>query len=142
MSRRRLRMAKAHTCPPLDARPSSAHVGDMSQEPEMSSEKPPAKAPKSPKPADRPERLPLEETILRLCAERGAEKSICPTDAAKAFAQARGEDDLGWRNWLTQVRSTAVGMARQGRLIIYRKGKPADPDDFRGVYRLGLPRSE
>jgi hypothetical protein len=22
------------------------------------------------------------------------------------------------------------------------KGKPADPDDFRGVYRIGLPRSE
>ena len=101
------------------------------------------KTPKTPKLApDKPERLPLEETILRLCAERGTEKSICPTDAAKAFAQARGEGDLGWRNWLTQVRSTAVGLARQGRLIIYRKGKPADPDDFRGVYRLGLPRSE
>ena len=125
--------------PPLDAGRASAHVVDMSQE----SDKTPAKPPKVPKPApDKPERLPLEETILRLCADRGADKSICPTDAAKAFAQARGEDDLAWRRWLTQVRSTAVGMARQGRLIIYRKGKPADPDDFRGVYRLGLPRSE
>ena len=125
--------------PPLDAGRASAHVVGMSQE----SDKIPAKPPKVPKPApDKPERLPLEETILRLCADRGADKSICPTDAAKAFAQARGEDDLAWRRWLTQVRSTAVGMARQGRLIIYRKGKPADPDDFRGVYRLGLPRSE
>jgi len=107
------------------------------------SDKTTAKPPKTPKPApDKPERLPLEETILRLCADRGADKSICPTDAAKAFAEARGEDDLAWRRWLTQARSTAVGMARQGRLIIYRKGKPADPDDFRGVYRLGLPRSE
>ena len=115
----------------------------MSQESDKPPAKPPAKPPKVPKPApDKPERLPLEETILRLCADRGADKSICPTDAAKAFADARGEDDLAWRRWLTQVRSTAVGMARQGRLIIYRKGKPADPDDFRGVYRLGLPRSE
>ena len=127
--------------PPLDAGLSSAHVEGMSQDSTKTPKTP--KAPKPPKPApDKPERLPLEETILRLCAERGAEKSICPTDAAKAFSQARGEDDLGWRNWLTQVRATAVGMARQGRLIIYRKGKPADPDDFRGVYRLGLPRSE
>ncbi len=125
---------------PLDAGRASAHVGGMSQDSEKT-KKP--KTPKPPKPApDRPERLPLEETILRLCADRGADKSICPTDAAKAFAEARGEDDLAWRRWLTQVRSTAVGMARQGRLIIYRKGKPADPDDFRGVYRLGLPRSE
>ena len=123
--------------PPLDAGLPSAHVGGMSQDSEKT------KKPKTPKPApDKPERLPLEETILRLCADRGADKSICPTDAAKAFAEARGEDDLAWRRWLTQVRSTAVGMARQGRLIIYRKGKPADPDDFRGVYRLGLPRSE
>ncbi len=29
-----------------------------------------------------------------------------------------------------------------GRLVIYRKGKPADPSDFRGVYRLGLPRQD
>ena len=125
---------------PLDAGRASAHVGGMSQDSEKT-KKP--KTPKPPKPApDKPERLPLEETILRLCADRGADKSICPTDAAKAFADARGEDDLAWRRWLTQVRSTAVGMARQGRLIIYRKGKPADPEDFRGVYRLGLPRSE
>lgn len=133
-------MARRQAPLPLDAGRASAHVGGMSQDSEKT-KKP--KTPKPPKPApDKPERLPLEETILRLCADRGADKSICPTDAAKAFADARGEDDLAWRRWLTQVRSTAVGMARQGRLIIYRKGKPADPDDFRGVYRLGLPRSE
>jgi hypothetical protein len=27
--------------------------------------------------------------------------------------------------------------------VIYRKGKPVeDPNDFRGVYRLGLPKAE
>jgi hypothetical protein len=26
--------------------------------------------------------------------------------------------------------------------VIYRKGKPVDPLDFRGVYRLGLPRQD
>lgn len=87
-------------------------------------------------------RRSLEDTILELCADAGPDKSICPTDAAKAFAQGRGEDALAWRNWLNHVRSTSVGLARAGRLVIYRKGKPADPDDFRGVYRLGLPRSE
>ena len=33
--------------------------------------------------------------ILALVAERGAGKTISPEDAAKAIAQARGEDDLG-----------------------------------------------
>jgi hypothetical protein len=40
---------------------------------------------------------------------------------------------------LGQVRSEAVGLARQGRLVITRHGKPADPDSFKGVYRLRLP---
>ena len=92
--------------------------------------------------APKPSRATIEETILRLCAEIGPGKSMDPTAAAKAFAAARGEDDLGWRNWLAHVRPAAVGLARQGRLVIYRKGKPADPDDFRGVWRMGLPRGE
>ncbi|MDE2363353.1 MAG: DUF3253 domain-containing protein [Hyphomicrobiales bacterium] len=83
----------------------------------------------------------VESTILGLLAQR-AGKTICPTDAAKAIASERGEDDLAWRRWLSPVRNTAKGLARQGRLVIYRKGKPADPDDFRGVIRLGLPRSD
>ena len=71
-----------------------------------------------------------------------ARHTICPTDAAKAFAAARGEDALGWRSHLQDVRRAAVRLAREGRLVIYRKGKPVDPDDFRGVYRLGAPRDD
>ena len=40
------------------------------------------------------------------------------------------------------IRRAAVALAVAGRLVIYRKGKPADPQDFRGVYRLGLPRQD
>jgi hypothetical protein len=62
-------------------------------------------------------------------------------EAAKAIAAAAGEAGA-WHTCLGAVRRTAVVLAKQGRLVVYRKGKPADPDDFRGVYRLGLPRSE
>ena len=31
---------------------------------------------------------------------------------------------------------------RQGRLTITKKGKPVDPDNFRGVTRLRLPTEE
>lgn len=106
----------------------------MSKEPKSKDSKPAETEEKSKK------RASVEDAILELCAEVGPMKSICPTDAARAFAKARGEEDLAWRNWLHHVRSAAIGLARQGRLVIYRKGKPADPDDFRGVYRLGLPR--
>jgi hypothetical protein len=40
------------------------------------------------------------------------------------------------------VRRVAVRLALDGRLVIYRKGKPVDPNDFKGVYRLGLPRQD
>ncbi|MBY0364025.1 MAG: DUF3253 domain-containing protein, partial [Phreatobacter sp.] len=39
-------------------------------------------------------------------------------------------------------RRAAVGLAREGRLVILRKGKPVDPNDFRGVYRLTVPRQD
>ena len=84
----------------------------------------------------------LAATILDLCAKATPARTICPTDAAKAFAEARGEDALAWRGHLQEVRRAAVKLAQAGRLVIYRKGKPVDPDDFRGVYRLGAPREE
>ncbi len=84
----------------------------------------------------------LESVIARLCAEAPAGRTICPTDAAKAFAEARGEDDLGWRSHLQEVRRAAVRLAMAGKIVITRKGKIVDPTDFRGVYRLGAPSSE
>ena len=84
----------------------------------------------------------LDDTILALCAARGAGKTICPTEAAQAHGAALGSGELAWRDWLQPVRRAAIVLARQGRLVILRKGKPVDPDDFRGVYRLGLPRSD
>jgi hypothetical protein len=39
------------------------------------------------------------------------------------------------------VRNAAIGLARAEKIIIYRKGEPADPENFRGIYRLGLPGS-
>lgn len=73
------------------------------------------------------------EVILDLLSKLPAGKSISPEEAARAL------DPVAWRGRLSQVRSAAVGLARQGRLVITRHGKPADPDSFKGVYRLRLP---
>ncbi|RBP08565.1 uncharacterized protein DUF3253 [Roseiarcus fermentans] len=93
----------------------------------------------TPSPDSRPS---LDAVIFGLCSEAPAGRTICPTDAAKAYAESRGEDELGWRSHLTEVRRAAVRLANQGRLVITRKGKAVDPNDFRGVYRLGAPSSE
>jgi hypothetical protein len=75
----------------------------------------------------------LEELLFEMLAALPAGKSVSPEEVARAA------DPEAWRRVLPQVRSTAIGLARQERLVITRHGKPADPDSFKGVYRLRLP---
>jgi hypothetical protein len=63
------------------------------------------------------------------------------TLSAPEIAQAINPDS-DWHGLLLPIRRAAVALAQRGRLVIYRKGKPVDPNDFRGVYRLGLPRQD
>ena len=77
----------------------------------------------------------IETVIFQRLAEVAPGKSISPEEVARAV------DAEGWRRLLGQVRATAIGLARGGRLVILRHNKPADPDDFRGVYRLRLPQA-
>jgi len=81
----------------------------------------------------------LAAEILRQTAERGADKSICPSEVARALAPAEEE----WRRLLGPVRAAAIRLARAGRIEVLRKGKPVDPEaEIRGVIRLriaGLP---
>src|SRR4029079_4975967 len=81
----------------------------------------------------------IEETVLRLAAQHGPDKTFSPTDAARPLAGDRSEQ---WGPLMQPLRRVAVALAKAGRLVIYRKGRPADPDDFKGLYRLGLPRQD
>ncbi len=88
-------------------------------------------------PPPSPERL--EDTILALVRERGEGKTICPSEAARNLG---GPHPDGWGPLMVPLRRAAVRLAEQGKIAIYRKGKPVDPNGFKGVYRLGLPRPE
>ena len=72
----------------------------------------------------------ITATLLRLAAERGPAKSLCPTDVARAVSAEE------WRPLLGAVRKVAADLARQGKIEILRKGKPINPNDMRGVIRL------
>jgi Protein of unknown function (DUF3253) len=76
---------------------------------------------------------PIEETIFKLLSEIEPDKSLAPETVARAL------DPEGWRRVLPQVRAVAVGLARQERLVILRHNKPADPDTFKGVWRMRMP---
>lgn len=75
----------------------------------------------------------IEASILRLVEKRGAGKSVDPAEVAKDL-----EPD-NWNQHLRPVRAVAIRMAATGKITILRKGKPVDPEDFKGVYRLTLP---
>lgn len=87
-----------------------------------------------------PDSLPsaptLEYALLDVLT-RANGKTLSAPEIAHAIA---AEND--WHALLMPIRRAAVGLALAGRLIIYRKGKIADPNDLRGVYRLGLPRQD
>ena len=86
---------------------------------------------------------PVAQTVLTLVAARGMGQSICPSEAARAFAEPRRKKndptDL-WRRYLPAVRQQALHLARQGRIDILRRGARQDPGKpIKGVIRLTLP---
>jgi len=76
----------------------------------------------------------VEETIFDLLSQVRKGDSISPNQVAKAI------DNSGWQRELPKVRAVIIGLARQGRLEVLRKGKPVEPEGLKGVYRVRLPQ--
>lgn len=79
---------------------------------------------------------PIETAILDALAKVPAGKSIAPDIVARELDAER------WQRQLSKVRAVAIGLARQGKVVILRHNKPADPDTFRGVWRMRLPAAD
>jgi hypothetical protein len=86
-----------------------------------------------------PDRDAIAAAILDRVAARGPGKTLCPSEVAKALAGGPDGSPTGdWRALLKPVRTAAIALARDGRIGIYRKGRPVtDPDAVKGVIRLG-----
>lgn len=70
------------------------------------------------------------DTIMQM-VNTNPEKAVRPQDIAMRLV----EDD--WQDFLKRIRLFARQLAYEGYVNIIRKGKVADPDDFRGVYKIG-----
>ncbi|MBL4614835.1 MAG: DUF3253 domain-containing protein [Magnetovibrio sp.] len=81
--------------------------------------------------------------IAILDALAGA-NSLSFKDVAERIAEARrrpkDRPEL-WRRYLSAVKQQAVFLARNKRIEIMRKGEVADPNDFKGIVRIRLPKS-
>ena len=78
----------------------------------------------------------LEETILRLLRERGAGKTICPSEAARAVAGDSTRDQ--WESLMEPARAAARRLVAQGRVVITQGGVVVDPSTAKGAIRIRL----
>lgn len=83
---------------------------------------------------------PIEAAIFERLAKVDpsslGKASIEPAEVAKALQPEQ------WQRVLPKVKTTALGLMRQGRLVITKKGKAIDPTRMKGVIRLRLPTAE
>jgi len=80
---------------------------------------------------------PIESAIFEKLAKADPKgvggKSIEPAEVAKALQPEQ------WQRMLPKVKAVALGLMRQGKLTITKKGKAVDPSAVKGVIRLRLP---
>jgi hypothetical protein len=81
----------------------------------------------------------IREALLELAVTRGADKTFCPSEAARLIG---GPHPDGWGPLMQPIRKEAVALALEGQIVILRKGRPVDPMDFKGVYRISLPHMD
>ena len=78
----------------------------------------------------------LEAAILELLRERGRDKTICPSEAAKLVGgQATRRD---WEGLMEPARAAARRLVAAGSIVIMQQGRVVDPSTARGPIRLKL----
>jgi hypothetical protein len=73
----------------------------------------------------------LRSAVLALARRRAPDKTICPSDAARAVG---GES---WRSLMEDARDVARSLATDGRVEVLQRGEPLDPDEpWKGPVRI------
>lgn len=75
--------------------------------------------------------MDIQAKILALLEDRGPDKSICPSEVARAL-RPRGN----WRALMPAVRDAAAQLARRGAVEIRQRGKRVSPRSYRGPIRI------
>ena len=68
--------------------------------------------------------------------ERGAGKTICPSEAARAVAAS--EEREAWEPLMEPARAAARRLVAAGQLVITQGGHVVDPSTAKGAIRLRL----
>jgi hypothetical protein len=74
----------------------------------------------------------ITQTILTMAAERGADKSVCPSEIARALFPA------DWRKHMDEVRDSAIALQQAGKVTITQKGAPVNVQQIKGPIRIKI----
>lgn len=76
----------------------------------------------------------LEAAVLALAHKRGPDKTICPSDAARAVGGER------WRDDMDLAREVVRSLASAGAVEVLQRGEPVPADaEWRGPIRVRCP---
>ena len=78
----------------------------------------------------------LEAAILELLAERGRDKTICPSEAAKAVGGTESRRD--WEGLMEPARAAARRLVATGKIVVTQHGDVVDASTAKGAIRLRL----
>lgn len=78
----------------------------------------------------------LEKVILQLLRKRGADKTICPSEAAREVAASDARDD--WEPLMEPARAAARRLVAAGSVVITQGGTVVDPSTAKGPIRIRL----
>lgn len=72
----------------------------------------------------------ISAAILKAAAERGTEKSTCPSEIARLLFPDN------WRSRMGDVLATAIDLQKSGKVVITQKGSAVDIDHLKGPVRI------
>lgn len=76
----------------------------------------------------------IRRCLLQKVQQRGPDKTICPSEVARALGGDR------WRQLMEPVRQEGQALAAEGKIQITQKGQVIDPKAARGPIRYRLCR--
>jgi hypothetical protein len=76
----------------------------------------------------------IEQCLLEKVRQRGLDKSICPSEVARALG---GEN---WQSLMPQVRSIGARLAKSGLIVALQKGHVIDTEAAKGPIRFRVTK--
>jgi hypothetical protein len=72
----------------------------------------------------------IHQTILTMAAQRAPDKTVCPSEIARALFPAN------WRKHMQEIRDAAIELQNDGKVTITQKGQPVDMGHIKGPIRI------